>query len=79
MGELIIITSLFSWSPWTLILTGAGTLITAGYSLYMFLITQRGPLPAHIISLDPSHTREHLLITLHILPLLLLMTKPELI
>nr|BAM75117.1 NADH dehydrogenase subunit 4 [Bolinichthys pyrsobolus] len=78
MGELMIITSLFNWSPWTLILTGAGTLITAGYSLYMFLMTQRGPLPTHIISLDPSHTREHLLMTLHILPLLLLVTKPEL-
>nr|WNH21448.1 NADH dehydrogenase subunit 4 [Gerres cinereus] len=79
MGELMIITSLISWSWWTLILTGAGTLITAGYSLYMFLMTQRGPIPAHIIALDPSHTREHLLMALHILPLLLLILKPELI
>nr|BAM75079.1 NADH dehydrogenase subunit 4 [Lampanyctus crocodilus] len=78
MGELMIITSLFNWSPWTLVLTGVGTLITAGYSLYMFLMTQRGPLPAHIITLDPSHTREHLLMALHIMPLLLLVTKPEL-
>nr|YP_001054735.1 NADH dehydrogenase subunit 4 [Labracinus cyclophthalmus]BAF46788.1 NADH dehydrogenase subunit 4 [Labracinus cyclophthalmus]BBU25874.1 NADH dehydrogenase subunit 4 [Labracinus cyclophthalmus] len=79
MGELMIITSLFDWSPWTLALTGTGTLITAGYSLYMFLMTQRGPLPNHIIALDPSHSREHLLITLHILPLMLLILKPELI
>nr|YP_010154925.1 NADH dehydrogenase subunit 4 [Ophiocara porocephala]QQX28268.1 NADH dehydrogenase subunit 4 [Ophiocara porocephala] len=79
MGELMIITSLFNWSWWTIALTGAGTLITAAYSLYMFLMTQRGPLPAHIISLDPSHTREHLLMALHLLPLLLLITKPELI
>nr|YP_008593557.1 NADH dehydrogenase subunit 4 [Thyrsitoides marleyi]BAN83512.1 NADH dehydrogenase subunit 4 [Thyrsitoides marleyi] len=79
MGELMIITSLFNWSPWTLLLTGAGTLITAGYSLYMFLMTQRGPLPIHIISLDPTHSREHLLITLHLLPLILLILKPELI
>nr|WNH21981.1 NADH dehydrogenase subunit 4 [Microgobius carri] len=78
-GELMIITSLLSWSWWTIALTGAGTLITAGYSLYMFLMTQRGPLPSHIISLDPSYTREHLLIALHLLPLLLLMLKPELI
>nr|BAB70062.1 NADH dehydrogenase subunit 4 [Neoscopelus microchir] len=78
MGELMIITSLFNWSPWTLALTGLGTMITAGYSLYMFLMTQRGPLPTHIIALDPSHTREHLLIALHILPLILLLTKPEL-
>nr|BAP46401.1 NADH dehydrogenase subunit 4 [Percichthys trucha] len=78
-GELMIITSLFNWSWWTLALTGAGTLITAGYSLYMFLMTQRGPLPAHIIALDPSHTREHLLMALHLLPLILLILKPELI
>nr|YP_010948047.1 NADH dehydrogenase subunit 4 [Sphoeroides nephelus]WMI35023.1 NADH dehydrogenase subunit 4 [Sphoeroides nephelus]WMI35062.1 NADH dehydrogenase subunit 4 [Sphoeroides nephelus] len=79
MAELMIITSMFNWSWWTIILTGLGTLITAGYSLYMFLMTQRGPLPNHILALEPSHTREHLLITLHLLPLLLLILKPELI
>nr|YP_009192650.1 NADH dehydrogenase subunit 4 [Pterophyllum altum]ALP30032.1 NADH dehydrogenase subunit 4 [Pterophyllum altum] len=79
MGELMIITSLFNWSWWTIILTGLGTLITAGYSLYMFLMTQRGPLPPHIMTLEPTHSREHLLMTLHLLPLLLLITKPELI
>nr|YP_009132335.1 NADH dehydrogenase subunit 4 [Ophiodon elongatus]AKA55127.1 NADH dehydrogenase subunit 4 [Ophiodon elongatus] len=79
MGELMIITSLFNWSWWTIALTGAGTLITASYSLYMFLMTQRGPLPAHIIALSPTHTREHLLMALHLIPLLLLTLKPELI
>nr|BBH36937.1 NADH dehydrogenase subunit 4 [Callogobius tanegasimae]BBH36950.1 NADH dehydrogenase subunit 4 [Callogobius tanegasimae] len=79
MGELMIITSLLSWSWWTILLTGAGTLITAGYSLYMFLMTQRGPLPPHILSLNASHTREHLLIALHILPLILLILNPALI
>nr|ASK09399.1 NADH dehydrogenase subunit 4 [Acentrogobius viridipunctatus] len=79
MGELMIITSLISESEWTILLTGAGTLITAGYSLYMFLMTQRGPVPNHIISLNPSHTREHLLLALHLLPLLLLISKPDLI
>nr|WNH37390.1 NADH dehydrogenase subunit 4 [Gymnelus viridis] len=79
MGEIMIIVSMFNWSWWTLVLTGAGTLITASYSLYMFLMTQRGPLPAHIIALAPSHTREHLLMALHLLPLLMLVMKPELI
>nr|YP_010892875.1 NADH dehydrogenase subunit 4 [Philypnodon grandiceps]WJQ22631.1 NADH dehydrogenase subunit 4 [Philypnodon grandiceps] len=79
MAELMIIISLFNWSWWTIMLTGAGTLITAGYSLYMFLMTQRGPLPAHIMNVDPSHTREHLLLALHLIPLLLLILKPELI
>nr|YP_003848795.1 NADH dehydrogenase subunit 4 [Hapalogenys nigripinnis]ADL14733.1 NADH dehydrogenase subunit 4 [Hapalogenys nigripinnis] len=79
MGELMIITSVFNWSWWTLLLTGTGTLITAGYSLYMFLMTRRGPLPIHMTALDPSHSREHLLIALHLLPLILLILKPELV
>nr|BAJ54216.1 NADH dehydrogenase subunit 4 [Hiodon tergisus] len=78
MGELMIITSMFNWSYWTIILTGLGTLITASYSLYMFLMTQRGPTPTHIIALEPSHTREHLLMALHLVPVLLLVLKPEL-
>nr|YP_001293875.1 NADH dehydrogenase subunit 4 [Sprattus sprattus]BAF64188.1 NADH dehydrogenase subunit 4 [Sprattus sprattus] len=79
MGEVMIITTMFNWSPWTLALTGVGTLITAGYALYMFLMTQRGPMPEHIKGLPPYHTREHLLITLHLLPVILLVLKPELI
>lgn len=79
MGELMIITTLFSWSPWTVILTGLGTLITAAYSLYLFLITQRGPAPTHIKGLTPFHTREHLLIVLHLLPVILLVLNPELV
>nr|YP_010948190.1 NADH dehydrogenase subunit 4 [Hoplostethus occidentalis]WMI35218.1 NADH dehydrogenase subunit 4 [Hoplostethus occidentalis] len=79
MGELMIITSLFNWSSWTILLTGAGVIITAGYSLYMFLMTQRGPLPSHIIALPPSHSREHLLMALHLIPLLLIILKPELV
>nr|QKN98917.1 NADH dehydrogenase subunit 4 [Glyptothorax deqinensis] len=77
MGELMIITAMFNWSPWTLMMTGAGTLITAAYSLYLFLMTQRGPLPQHITNLQPFHTREHLLMTLHLLPVMLLILKPE--
>nr|BAE72273.1 NADH dehydrogenase subunit 4 [Oryzias latipes] len=79
MGELMIITSLFNWSNWTLLLTGAGTLITASYSLHMFLTTQRGPTTSPILAIEPTHTREHLLMTLHLLPLLLLIFKPTLI
>nr|YP_002213562.1 NADH dehydrogenase subunit 4 [Halichoeres tenuispinis]ABS87654.1 NADH dehydrogenase subunit 4 [Halichoeres tenuispinis] len=79
MAELSVIVGLWKWSWWTIFLTGGGTLITAGYSLYMFLMTQRGPLPIHIMALPPSFTREHLLMALHLLPLLLLILKPSLI
>nr|YP_004222093.1 NADH dehydrogenase subunit 4 [Penelopides panini]ADW41491.1 NADH dehydrogenase subunit 4 [Penelopides panini] len=79
MAELTIMTALFNWSPLTIILTGAATLLTASYTLFMLLTTQRGPLPTHITSMQNSNTREHLLMTLHITPALLLIMKPELI
>nr|AIZ03114.1 NADH dehydrogenase subunit 4 [Rhinoptera steindachneri] len=79
MGELLIISSLFKWSQWTIIMTGLGVLLTASYSLYMFIMTQRGPLPSHLTFMNPSHTREHMLMYLHLIPTLLLILKPELI
>nr|YP_009990827.1 NADH dehydrogenase subunit 4 [Crypturellus soui]QNN84180.1 NADH dehydrogenase subunit 4 [Crypturellus soui] len=79
MAELSIMITLFHWSPPTIILTGLTTLLTASYTLSMFQTTQRGTPPTPITSLPHSTTREHLLMTLHILPLLLLMFKPELI
>uniref|UniRef100_A0A0A0YSR9 NADH-ubiquinone oxidoreductase chain 4 n=1 Tax=Caprimulgus indicus TaxID=433629 RepID=A0A0A0YSR9_9AVES len=79
MAELTIMTALFNWSAPTILLTGTATLLTASYTLFMLLTTQRGPLPTHITSLQNSNTREHLLMTLHMVPLLLLILKPELI
>nr|BBI37663.1 NADH dehydrogenase subunit 4 [Trimma tauroculum] len=78
-GELTILTSLVNWSWWTITLTGTGMLITASYSLYMFLMTQRGPLPPHMKLLTPTYTREHLLITLHTAPLLSTVITPDLL
>nr|BAX09185.1 NADH dehydrogenase subunit 4 [Enneapterygius etheostomus] len=79
MGELMIIVSTFNWSWASILLTGTGTLITASYSLYMFSMTQRGRVPSHLTAIDPSHSREHLMLTLHMIPLALLTLKPELI
>nr|ACY28955.1 NADH dehydrogenase subunit 4 [Morus serrator] len=79
MAELTIMIALFNWSPPTIILTGIATLLTASYTLFMLLMTQRGTLPTYITSIQTSNTREHLLMTLHIVPMLLLILKPELI
>nr|AMR36553.1 NADH dehydrogenase subunit 4 [Eremias grammica] len=79
VGELLIITTLFNWSPPSIVLTGIGTLFTASYSLYMFLMTQRGSVSTQFQLSSPTHTREHLTLTLHLLPLGLLMLKPALI
>nr|YP_010166188.1 NADH dehydrogenase subunit 4 [Ardenna pacifica]QRV60161.1 NADH dehydrogenase subunit 4 [Ardenna pacifica] len=79
MAELTIMIALFNWSSPTIILTGVATLLTASYTLFMLLMTQRGALPTHITSIQNSNTREHLLMTLHIVPMLLLILKPDLI
>nr|YP_010000751.1 NADH dehydrogenase subunit 4 [Struthidea cinerea]QOD96663.1 NADH dehydrogenase subunit 4 [Struthidea cinerea] len=79
MAELTIITALFNWSSLTIILTGTAILLTASYTLYMLMMTQRGTLPSHITSIQNSSTREHLLMALHMIPMILLIFKPELI
>nr|YP_009318463.1 NADH dehydrogenase subunit 4 [Caloenas nicobarica]APA17059.1 NADH dehydrogenase subunit 4 [Caloenas nicobarica] len=79
MAELTIMIALFNWSTPTIALTGTATLLTASYTLFMLLMTQRGTLPTHITSIQNSTTREHLLMVLHTLPMLLLILKPDLI
>nr|QJX65642.1 NADH dehydrogenase subunit 4 [Hebius optatus] len=77
-GELLIASSLFNWSPTTIIMFGLSMLITASYSLHMFLSTQMNT-PLLKSTTQPTHTREHLLIMLHIVPLMLISLKPELV
>nr|YP_009112235.1 NADH dehydrogenase subunit 4 [Hemidactylus bowringii]AIY61207.1 NADH dehydrogenase subunit 4 [Hemidactylus bowringii] len=75
-GELLIITATFNWSTTTIILTGTTTLPTAMYSLYVFTTTQNQTPPTMT---PPTHTREHLLLALHLLPLMLLITHPKML
>nr|YP_009093752.1 NADH dehydrogenase subunit 4 [Cricetulus longicaudatus]AIS38962.1 NADH dehydrogenase subunit 4 [Cricetulus longicaudatus] len=78
IGELLISVSLFSWSNLSILLVGVNILITALYSLYMLITTQRGKMTSHMINLQPSHTRELTLMMLHVAPLILLMINPKL-
>nr|YP_337901.1 NADH dehydrogenase subunit 4 [Andrias japonicus]BAE45328.1 NADH dehydrogenase subunit 4 [Andrias japonicus] len=78
-GELLIITSLFNWSGYTILITGISTVITAVYTLYIYLMTQQGPTIKTISNIFPSYTREHLLIVLHLMPMFLLLFNPNLI
>nr|AEG23789.1 NADH dehydrogenase subunit 4 [Steno bredanensis] len=79
IGELLVIMSTFSWSNLTIILMGVNIVITALYSLYMLIMTQRGKHTHHINNLTPTFTREHALMALHIIPLLLLSLNPKII
>nr|NP_542239.1 NADH dehydrogenase subunit 4 [Tachyglossus aculeatus]Q8W9G4.1 RecName: Full=NADH-ubiquinone oxidoreductase chain 4; AltName: Full=NADH dehydrogenase subunit 4 [Tachyglossus aculeatus aculeatus]CAC88019.1 NADH dehydrogenase subunit 4 [Tachyglossus aculeatus] len=79
ISELMIIVSAFSWSNLTLILLGLNTVITAIYSLYMLTSVQRGKMTTHSLSINPTFTREHMIMALHLLPLILLTLNPKLI
>nr|AMZ84359.1 NADH dehydrogenase subunit 4 [Manis javanica] len=79
IGELFVVVSTFSWSNTTIILTGTNIIITATYSLYMLMSTQRGKYTHHINNICPSFTRENALMALHMLPLLMLSTNPKII
>nr|YP_009424264.1 NADH dehydrogenase subunit 4 [Sundasciurus brookei]ARH02631.1 NADH dehydrogenase subunit 4 [Sundasciurus brookei] len=79
IGELFIIAASFSWSNITIILTGTNMLITALYTLYMLITTQRGKFTHHLSNINPSYTRENTLMFMHIFPLILLSLNPSII
>nr|UOX29511.1 NADH dehydrogenase subunit 4 [Rana arvalis] len=78
-GEVLIMLSLFNWSPTAFLIVALNLIFTTAYTLYVLWATQRGPLPNHIKTLFPYQIREHLLLFLHILPGFLLILNPELI
>nr|AMM05276.1 NADH dehydrogenase subunit 4 [Arctocephalus forsteri] len=79
IGELLVVMASFSWSNATIILMGVNIIITALYSLYMLIMTQRGKHTHHIKNIKPSFTRENTLMMLHLVPLLLLSLNPKMI
>nr|YP_010455643.1 NADH dehydrogenase subunit 4 [Sturnira ludovici]UUA63404.1 NADH dehydrogenase subunit 4 [Sturnira ludovici] len=79
IGELFVTLAMFSWSHLSLTLLGLNIILTALYSLYMLIMTQRGKHTQHINNIPPSYTRENTLMTMHILPLLLLSINPKII
>nr|AIG23327.1 NADH dehydrogenase subunit 4 [Notoryctes caurinus] len=79
LGELTVIISSFSWSNFSIILLGMNTVITAMYSLYMLIMSQRGKFTHHAFPIKPSLTREHILMTLHISPLIIISINPKFI
>nr|ARO35542.1 NADH dehydrogenase subunit 4 [Amolops hongkongensis] len=78
-GEMLIMASLYGWSPLAFLIVALNLIFTTAYTLYVLWTTQRSSLPKHIKTLYPYQTREHLLLFLHILPGFLLILKPELI
>nr|AIG23314.1 NADH dehydrogenase subunit 4 [Ningaui ridei] len=79
LGELMVIMTTFSWSNFSIILLGINTVITALYSLHMLITSQRGKFTHHMNPINPTFTREHMLMALHLLPLLIISISPKFI
>nr|AYW04019.1 NADH dehydrogenase subunit 4 [Panthera tigris altaica] len=79
IAELFVVVASFSWSNMTITLMGTNIIITALYTLYMLITTQRGKYTHHIKNINPSFTRENALMTLHLLPLFLLSLNPQIV
>nr|YP_009184526.1 NADH dehydrogenase subunit 4 [Zaedyus pichiy]ALO62603.1 NADH dehydrogenase subunit 4 [Zaedyus pichiy]ANF03847.1 NADH dehydrogenase subunit 4 [Zaedyus pichiy] len=79
IGELLVTITTFTWSNFTIMLVGMNVLITALYSLYMLITTQRGKFTHHTSTIKPTFTRENTLMLMHLLPILLLSINPKII
>lgn len=79
IGEIWITVAMFSWSHPSIILLGLNITITALYTIYILITTQRGKYTHHIQNIKPSFTRENTLMCLHLIPLLLLVINPKII
>nr|WJZ51325.1 NADH dehydrogenase subunit 4 [Tachyoryctes macrocephalus]WJZ51390.1 NADH dehydrogenase subunit 4 [Tachyoryctes macrocephalus] len=79
VGELLIITSSFAWSNFTIMFMGINVLMTAMYSFYMLITSQRGKLTPHMNFMMPTLTRETTIMALHIIPIILISLNPKLI
>nr|WBK03015.1 NADH dehydrogenase subunit 4 [Yoda sp. d ASH-2021] len=78
-GELFIINTLISWSPITLLSTGLMVVFSAIYSLHLFQTSQHASNPQFLNNITSPFSLEHLNITLHLTPLILLSLNPELL
>nr|YP_010954568.1 NADH dehydrogenase subunit 4 [Ocnus glacialis]WMW14030.1 NADH dehydrogenase subunit 4 [Ocnus glacialis] len=73
IGEIYIISALFGWSSWTILILGPTTVFSAIYSLIIFQNTNNNN---NNQNLPLINSREHLLIVLHLIPLILLIGSP---
>nr|YP_009478722.1 NADH dehydrogenase subunit 4 [Diaphanosoma dubium]AVP74682.1 NADH dehydrogenase subunit 4 [Diaphanosoma dubium] len=70
-GEIMIFMSSMSSSLLTALIVGVASFLAGAYNLYLFSTTQHGNKQLEMNSMSEPSTREHVTLTLHILPLLL--------
>jgi len=77
--EIMLITAILRISLYALILLSITRFVTAAYSLYIYTATHHGPLISTSNSLPQVKSKDFTLMNMHLTPIILIITKPELI
>nr|QQY85591.1 NADH dehydrogenase subunit 4 [Holothuria spinifera] len=77
IGEIMIISGILAWSTWLIPVLGLATVFGAVYSLSIFQSTNTQSNPTPNITFKSINPREHLMVTLHLAPLLPIIIAPE--
>lgn len=77
LREIILITSIISYTTWSIILLGLVRFFTAVYSLYIFTSINHGTTTVITNSLINVKSKDFSLILIHLIPVIVLITKPE--
>lgn len=78
LGELLILLASFDVRFFYVLVLGFSLVISSGYSLLIFQKCCRGELPRFLMLMRGLRKAEHLLIIMHLVPLLIILLNPEL-
>uniref|UniRef100_UPI0030E01537 NADH dehdrogenase subunit 4 n=1 Tax=Henricia reniossa TaxID=2053902 RepID=UPI0030E01537 len=79
IGELLILSSIINWNISSAPIITLATVFSAIYSLLIFNNTNNSTFPNFLSNITPTNSREHTLIALHLIPLLLIIANPNVI
>nr|YP_009144477.1 NADH dehydrogenase subunit 4 [Metaphire californica]AKJ52263.1 NADH dehydrogenase subunit 4 [Metaphire californica] len=77
LSEIMLITSIMSATTWSILLLSLVSFCTAAYSLYMFTSMNHGTSTTSTNSLMNVKPKDFSLMLMHLIPVVLLITKPE--
>ena len=77
LGEISLLNSIIRWSWLTIVLISLLSFFSAGYSLFLYSISQQGKLYSALYSFSINYCREYLILILHWLPLNALILKRD--
>nr|WAO28734.1 NADH dehydrogenase subunit 4 [Megascolecidae sp. BS2]WAO28747.1 NADH dehydrogenase subunit 4 [Megascolecidae sp. BS7] len=77
LSEIMLITSIMSKTMWSIVLLSLVSFFTAAYSLYMFTSMNHGTSTTSTNSLMNVKPKDFSLMLMHLIPVVVLITKPE--